>query len=289
MNKEFLSAEKATESKKELPPEAIEKIMTKVIDIDTPGNGYHAINASRLERRDKDEIVFENVLRNGLMHLKTNERFFEGLSDDPSEYFRMNREEYSRGLINLKNTDRDDKLRILYGNESLDSLFFNIVGKGEEEPKYSGETQISNDPFFRYRNSGGLVFDLKGFKDYAELSDEEAKKTDAAKSEVNQVYNRSKLSDPYLVVGYNGEIRISPARFKGIVFRLVNPDNDELDETDPEKYRIKAQKIAEIMQRANGKNQNRLIPIYDVHGNLWWPKQMNYDQIKSGGGKKTKT
>jgi len=28
------------------------------------------------------------------------------------------------------------------------------------------------------------------------------------------------------------------------------------------------------------KSSKRLLPVYDVCGNLWWPKQMSYEEVK---------
>lgn len=51
-------------------------------------------------------------------------------------------------------------------------------------------------------------------------------------------------------------------------------------ETRSEVLRAKAEKIAQLMLEVNRDKPDNLIPIYDIHGNLWWPKQMSYKEVK---------
>lgn len=41
-----------------------------------------------------------------------------------------------------------------------------------------------------------------------------------------------------------------------------------------------AKRIAELMKKVSKGKINLLVPIYDVHGNLLWPKQMSYEEVK---------
>lgn len=54
----------------------------------------------------------------------------------------------------------------------------------------------------------------------------------------------------------------------------------ETEDTNPERLSAEAQKIAQMMQEIYGGKESLLIPIYDIHGNLWWPKQMSHEEVK---------
>ena len=43
---------------------------------------------------------------------------------------------------------------------------------------------------------------------------------------------------------------------------------------------IKAQEVAQAMLSANASTPDRIIPIYDIDGNMLWPKQMSYEEVK---------
>ena len=47
-----------------------------------------------------------------------------------------------------------------------------------------------------------------------------------------------------------------------------------------QKNLIRAQEIATIMQEEYKNKQELNLPIYDVDGNLYWPKQMTYEEVK---------
>ena len=53
-----------------------------------------------------------------------------------------------------------------------------------------------------------------------------------------------------------------------------------VEETDPQALSKRAQDIARQMMEANKDKPGNLIPVYDLHGNLWWPRQMDYKDIQ---------
>ncbi len=42
----------------------------------------------------------------------------------------------------------------------------------------------------------------------------------------------------------------------------------------------RAEEIARTMMAATKSDADLLVPVYDLDGNLWWPKQMSYDEVK---------
>ncbi|MFC1615546.1 hypothetical protein ACFL21_00245 [Patescibacteria group bacterium] len=52
-----------------------------------------------------------------------------------------------------------------------------------------------------------------------------------------------------------------------------------VEETDHEKLTQRANEIAQEMMKANQGMPSLMVPIYDIHGNLWWPRQICYKQL----------
>lgn len=56
--------------------------------------------------------------------------------------------------------------------------------------------------------------------------------------------------------------------------------NYDVDEDDRSVLFNKAKEIAQILCKIDNNHPQRLIPIYDIDGNLWWPRQMTYEEVK---------
>ncbi len=52
-----------------------------------------------------------------------------------------------------------------------------------------------------------------------------------------------------------------------------------IDESDPKILKEHALELAKE-QVESFRKKEYLLPIYDVHGNLWWPRQMSYEEVK---------
>jgi hypothetical protein len=79
-------------------------------------------------------------------------------------------------------------------------------------------------------------------------------------------------------IGDNGFMiarRVAPRKFDGIVIlnkRNMSPEQDNQNNLSD---------ILNVMKKTSkDKDQNRFLPIYDIHGNLLWPKEMNYEAVK---------
>ena len=53
----------------------------------------------------------------------------------------------------------------------------------------------------------------------------------------------------------------------------INPDKF------PEQYSKWAEEVAQQMMHVYQKNLSRCLPIYDVNGNLLWPRKMSHEEI----------
>ncbi|MEK9155647.1 MAG: hypothetical protein AAB839_03285 [Patescibacteria group bacterium] len=51
-------------------------------------------------------------------------------------------------------------------------------------------------------------------------------------------------------------------------------------ETDPAALRARAESIAAVMHEEYQGNPDRCLPIYDTFGNMWWPKEIPYQDLK---------
>ena len=79
--------------------------------------------------------------------------------------------------------------------------------------------------------------------------------------------------------------RVAPRLFSGIVLSpgKENPVKGEgagrnfIEDTD---YAPHVQKIVDEMMEADKEKPELLVPIYDLYGNLLWPKQMPYEEVK---------
>lgn len=289
---EELTEEEKTENidSKELSPEIIKEIMEKVQDIDEKETGYVCINIDSHEFPDSKKI--EDILKNGLLGTNRKRR------GDDGSYFPINKENWAEGV-------RKDKSALVQ---------FNIVGRtndikemkkramenqGKEEWRLTGivwgrsfnikdsavAEKIIKSPeinicyyslHYKVGNKIFIIFDTSNFKDGK--SSEDISFSDI--EEKSKIY--TKFGDT-TEMGYGLSFRVAPRFFKGIVlktpftkggdFRI--PLTSELLDTDTEKAFKEADSILEIFHKLN-----YYLPIYDSMGNLLWPKQISYEEVK---------
>jgi hypothetical protein len=53
-----------------------------------------------------------------------------------------------------------------------------------------------------------------------------------------------------------------------------------VEETDPRKLEERANEISREMLTANANNSDSIIPIYDIHGNMWGPEKIPYEKLR---------
>ena len=63
--------------------------------------------------------------------------------------------------------------------------------------------------------------------------------------------------------------RVSPRRFEGLVLQC-----------DSEIIQQMVSQLSKIIMEVNQDKQERLLPIFGRDGNLLWPKQMSYEEVK---------
>jgi hypothetical protein len=97
--------------------------------------------------------------------------------------------------------------------------------------------------------------------------------------------------------GYAGPARVAPRKFLGVVVQCtdkikVEDANGYEKETrvlsaEQGKWERCAEDIARTLLQADEAHPDRLIPIYDVYGNMLWPTKMTHEEIQNKLKEKT--
>jgi hypothetical protein len=167
-------------------------------------------------------------------------------------------------------------------------VFFNIVGEfhnedmgrrfdvvNEAQREWLDSMTIKDSYWFKDKqshepnNAVAIIFDKKGLPYFS----------DDPKGGV-----------PRSEHGFAGPVRVAPRKFTGVVVQCTdtvktkNQYGDETEtrvlSTDPEKWQRSANDLAETLLKTNEMSPDRLIPIYDVYGNMLWPKKMSHEEVQ---------
>lgn len=182
-------------------------------------------------------------------------------------------------------------------------VHFNIMGRS----RYYGNKTIKDINESYYGPGGiGVVFDLNKFQEVDEETFCDKNSTERINTyravvlkhnpEERFEYRNSKNRfNPTSELGFTLSHRIAPRFFQGLV---INEESPAVLEYLPSEYddipfkNIPKEIIAEnteIALNALGVNSMKMayhdkpqlfLPIYDAHGNLLWPKQMSYEEVK---------
>lgn len=297
------NAEQHTVPEAALSPEAIEKIMEKVQDINSKDIAYTSI-------RRTDRIA--EILEQGLLGTVTQ----QGFGAESEE--RNRKEEWAQASHGERNT----------------TVHFNITGRSiNTTPKnsYEGLELVGEIGKSEHMNKGGIaiIFDLTTFKEqepsqWRHQGTSQKTKTFrvAGQDVLRNIRSRFDLNDPETGKplsdqehGFTLNHRVAPRFFKGLVvfvsisrkptekeiqrwlardeaktqasgskigmawkeknYREIDVENPDRNGSSP-----LIKKLAVEMQEVNKNNPERLLPIYDIFGNLLWPKQMSYEEVK---------
>lgn len=245
-----------------LSPEVIEKIMEKVEDIDKEGVAYSVVNS---DFRDTDKLFqgdegLESVLATGLLPIGKDNHLHFNIVGRMREY---EKKKVKPGSTEISSSYFSKKLGAVIVLFRLDELV-EIVPTNDETRRVPEKCFRANDfdglrEFFSEMRSD----QLKNFRD-AKLDD----------LEVLEAMRDYGIYPPFRSIteyGFISDARVSPENFMGIVLNIYQ---DEVES-----------KAKEVSMRMNNvfKTTNsleRLLPVYDVSGSLWWPRQMSYEEVK---------
>jgi hypothetical protein len=267
-----VEAEEATEL--ELTPEIEAMIMAKVQDIDEPNTAYHFIAEGRRGTMSQDEKL-SSVLINGIMPTLTNDENQHPKSAKEARLL------YLKALKEYKNKASE----FIDGFGGVGSVYFNYV-REDHWGESLDDTQISQDPWCRGPLAYGIVFDWSSLK-YERYSTAEYRKLKySGMSTYMDAHGTSPLRPhgfTHLIEGSETVLRIPPSKFRGICINLkgLDPEKHESVDEPYDQFVAKAQEVVKNMTEIYKDKPNYILPIYDVHGNLLWPRQMSYEEVKA--------
>lgn len=283
--KELREAGQEENKEFELTPETEDRVMKKVQDINEYGVPLSKITVFSHNRTLTD---LKNILKYGLL----------GRSGE-------------QGLHRFEKTI--DKWARDYHSTRNSINYFNIMGRFSEGMEQSEDGRFvlkeganwNNNPYMRtgldYINIG-LIFELQRCIEDAPIDRGEEKKLPLGHYAMHgggswrrELGNLSpkQVMDAGLINEAPGEInkdglpvnidtsygfiiskRITPREFQGLVISTSNKETLQ--------YLISncVREIAKLQMDTNSEKTERLIPIYDTAGNLLWPKQMSYEEVK---------
>lgn len=257
----------------ELSPEVIEKIMAKVQDINENGTSVHSLfrlGAANFGVKEKEFLA--SILKDGLLG---------------QEWHKVNTGTTNRREGWAQDARKRKKLFIFFNvvDKDLDKNF----GKYKDDPDFAkGDiSKVEESPWLRQANCIGIIFKTEHLRMTSTIEDQGS---------------RLKMFGPWTggnvaEEGYAMTYRLRPRLFQGMVFNVYRPIT-ETDKDEPKRVWNEAQKkydyyiedndigvkerraneISEVMVK--GIKEEHWLPIYDVYGNLWWPKQMSYEEVK---------
>lgn len=271
---------------KELSPEMIEKIMEKVGDINAEGIAVHAIT------KKEKFIVLKRELEEGLL---------------------------GQPFTKKKNISKEEWTKLAKKRDQL-LVFFNIVGRDIESVEesvwlcsrgFENRIGIIFDPsLFREDAKVANYAPYPSSPYHGELK-YKTKMFGANRPELEQRRGfypaKEYKGPPQSEEGYALSFRVAPRWFRGIVFRIDRvkrePTADEIEvakrlsplatpknlrielttyeeETNEEEKKHRVNEILSVMKKTYKEKETSFLPIYDIHGNLHWPKKMSYDDVK---------
>lgn len=295
-----------SEDENELEPQILEKVMAKVVDIEKPGIGYSMVrsypkdNESEIENSEFLRSIFECGLLGKELGDKGGK--YHGESDKEQWAHNVRKDRNAVVYFNLTGTGRQEgdpkrnEIEQSYwvsGNSRI-SLLFDISSFKQEDPLDKEEYKNFKQKNKRYRldySGSGSVEDYK---------------------------ERGKVDTEH---GFVLSHRIAPRNFMGIMVKLWLPSNTEeierfiaekkkdwpriftnltpeelknyeaylrsdlskhgKEDTDANHLIKEAKRIAKVMMEVYQGKEELIIPIYDVKGNMLWPKYMAYSEIKA--------
>ena len=247
----------------ELSSEEIEKVLEKVQDINQEGTATHGLGYSdtkgdlgnREERFARNLAVLEVVLHTGLIArapINFDARKLEGTL----ELRKLKAKEELLTARNLKPERRKEMWKSTVG------VFFHIKHPDRDEWNFSHPDNVT------------IIFDYEKLK--KKLTGRRAA-TYSSKTPLQEAGEGAVKN------------RIAPRFFRGIVLTThgakIRRDGekfvwDEFPKLNQEIIEKRIDEIVDASKKTFREKHNLYIPIYDNDGNLYWPKQMSYEDVK---------
>ncbi len=299
-----LESQEDSESKveKELSPEIIEKIMEKVQDIDQKGTGYHALSDNEKLRSVLQDGLLGQEMHPNKSNIKLGKKWAKAVRKTHKSFVHFNI--VGRAVLNQDTKLSHDKQHLSEKREIGKSYYMGVPGKlaimfdignykeltgvGLPGEKSRGKSKSFRMAFYpesidkeglpKPHSEYGFVISyriaprfFKGIVLYPgrESTEEEIRKELAKRKKSYEGYKKRgkpfyypQISESY----FDEEKERNYVKFMGT--------------KEDENYLPHVKKLTQAMMDVDKDKPERLIPIYDVYGNLWWPKQMSYEEVK---------
>jgi len=260
-----------TSKSQPLSPEVLEKVMEKVCDINGKNVGVNVAFANdaswpllpNISPEGEDKM--KSILENGLLGRSRDEVFKTVSLKDKQEWAREARQH-----------NRDKSC------DSHPNVYF-ILPDISDKIKDAEPMPLKDNIYLKRFGGIALIFDTSTlhFKPHGDyfLNKNEYHIKDYTWDTVT--YNED--TGPWQFIT---KARISPKKFKGLVVlpsksnTVQEIEGDYIADISAEALSRSLEKIIEIQKSVNIEHQNLLVPIYDVGGNMLWPKQMSYEEVK---------
>lgn len=256
--------ESAEEKEFELTPEVEEKIMDKVIDIDEYGTAFSSLSFQSSPELSEITTRLQDTLRYG----------FLGTSGEGNETTLSNEARLTKWQQDMRTWNIPES-----------QVWFNIVGrmsgiKGQNQIDKSGMISI---------NGIAMVFDISSFKELPAgkirdihqpgrpkehivgtfSADTDRTVMHAISEAISRGGKYRKFSHQVPEYkGFHTPFRIAPRLFQGLVLDTSNPYSNNLAV------------YLKTMLDVYCDKPEMLLPLYDENGNLLWPRQMSYEEVK---------
>jgi hypothetical protein len=175
------------------------------------------------------------------------------------------------GQLKIDNVENNEHIKKFWAHfikkNKIGIVWFNIVGQGQESIDES-----------HYMKSGGandiiLLFNLSKYKEtdkmFTEYNYKEFKEDPFESKKWGHRDEERKKWGADSEYGLTLRNRISPKDFLGLILTSSSISVP---------YDLES--ITKIQVKAYKEKQKMLLPIYDIEGNLLWPKQMSYEEVK---------
>lgn len=310
---ETLPQEHRENFEQELSPEVIEMIMNKVQDIERPGIAFSVIKNIKFE-----DVIKEGLL--GSYEMPTKGMSTDINKEDWAKRARKDRNSNVYFNITGRMAGKKSQsIRSSYwvSHSKLQQnniiILFNISKFKEEFPIFDrrDETKKSNNHTYRpiltytghqieiieklFGQNKGLEKSREGYDNnfdegwYTRRSEWEKR----IRAFVENISEEDKAKvigqmDPDDENGFALSHRVSPRYFQGIVADFICDEDWESRARDHRRtygynyplFEDRVKPYLKLLLSENINHPERLVPIYDTFGNLFWPQKMSHEEVK---------
>jgi hypothetical protein len=277
-NQEEIEASVEEVNEFQLTPELEASIMDKVQDIFDDNTAFSVAAKAKMKMRQglipseqqkqyleqqniKNERQLRSILENGLLG-------GSGLRMADDRHLRSGdlKQDWVSNTRNFRNS----------------TVYFNVLGRmhKREHAPYRKSNKLMENPielseyFFGKGKVIAFLLDLSKFKEVEPHASRKFVSEKTKTYHIDRVQNiDEKTSDEE---GFALHFRVAPQFLKGMIVSRLKVYDDLSEQAQS----LEIDWIADIQKEIYKSNPELLMPIYDSGGNLLWPKQMAYEELK---------